>query len=204
MNQLSDSRVEALAFNYVSFGIFTIVNNLWTWVAVITAAVSIWRIRAARPAISSCSVKSNEQSPSSSLIDRPTHEIEEKPTASPVVSVSSPASVTETCVSQSVCNDGATKGGMPKLTVYYYNDIGGKNAVEGDTTETEWCNGDGYRKEESCGGERRESWERVLRLRKGEKGWYLYQDLTAINGNVVRLWDDSCRRGRYSSSCSVW
>ncbi|KAL4333488.1 hypothetical protein GQ457_07G039500 [Hibiscus cannabinus] len=188
MNQLLDSRVEALAFNYVSFGIFTIVNNLWTWVALITAAVSFWRIRAAGAATSSCS-------PSSSVIDRPIPEVEEKPTASPVVPVSTPASVTETIVSQLDCNDGVTKGGMPKLTVYYENAFGGESDIDGDTAETEWCNGDGYCKEGSCGGgEWWESWERVLRLRKGETGWYRYQDLTAINGNVVRLWDDSCRR----------
>ncbi|GMI92643.1 hypothetical protein like AT3G43110 [Hibiscus trionum] len=196
MNQLLDSRVEALAFNYVSFGIFTLVNNLWTWVAVITAAVSFWRIRAAGAATSSCSVKSHEQSPSSSVTDRPILEVEEKPTASHVVSdsVPAPASVTRTSVSQLVCNDGVTKGGMPKLTVYYENAIGGESDVDGDTTETEWCSGEGYRNEGSCGGEWWESWERVLRFRKGETGWYRYQDLTAINGNVVRLWDDSCRR----------
>ncbi|KAE8675982.1 Plant invertase/pectin methylesterase inhibitor superfamily protein [Hibiscus syriacus] len=204
MNQLLDSRVEALAFKYVSFGIFTVVNNLWTWVAVITAAVSFWRIRAAGAATSSCSVKSHDQSPLSSIIDRLIHEVEEKMTVSPVVSISSPASVKKTAVSRSACNDGATKGGMPKLTVYYYNDIGGENDDEGGTTETEWCDGDKYRKEESCGGEWWEGWERVLKLRKGETGWHRYQDLTAINGNVVRLWDDSCRRGRYSSSRSVW
>ncbi|KAE8667097.1 Plant invertase/pectin methylesterase inhibitor superfamily protein [Hibiscus syriacus] len=154
MNQLLDSRVEALAFNYVSFGIYTIFNNLWAWVAVITAALK----------------KNDSFTRGFNFI--------------------SPASVTKTVVSQSVCNDGATKGGMPKLTVYYYNDIGEKTDVVGDTTETGWSDGDGYRKEGSCGGEWWESWERVLRLRKGERGWYRYQDFTAINGNVVRLWDD--------------
>ncbi|CAL0304823.1 unnamed protein product [Lupinus luteus] len=36
-----------------------------------------------------------------------------------------------------------------------------------------------------------EKWEKVMRLRNGvnEKGWYTCQDLTELNGNVVRLWD---------------
>ncbi|MBA0744858.1 hypothetical protein Gogos_007462 [Gossypium gossypioides] len=202
MNQLLDSHLEALAFNYVSFGIFTIVNNLWTWVAVITAAVSFWRIRAAGAATSSCSVKGREQRPSTSIdARRPIPEVEEKhPTAS--TSVSAPASVTETSVSPLVFNDGVTKGGKSTLTVYYEDDIGGESDgdVDGEMTGKEWCDGGGYCQE----GEWWESWERVLRLRKGEMGWYRYQDLSAINGNVVRLWDESCRRGRYSSSCSVW
>ncbi|KAE8682597.1 Plant invertase/pectin methylesterase inhibitor superfamily protein [Hibiscus syriacus] len=195
MDQLSDSRLEALAFNYLSFGIFTIVNNLWTWVAIMTAAVSLWRIRAAGAATSSYSVKSQEQCPSTSVIGRPIPEVKEKLTVSPLVSA--PASVTETRVSRFVCNDGVTKSGKPKLTVYYEEDI------DGETTDTEWSDGDGYCTEGSRGGEWWESWEGVLRFRKGETGWYRYQNLTAINGNVVRLWDDSCRRGMYSRSCSV-
>ncbi|KAE8724471.1 hypothetical protein F3Y22_tig00010526pilonHSYRG00014 [Hibiscus syriacus] len=79
-----------------------------------------------------------------------------------------------------------------QVDCYYEEDI------DGETTDTEWSEGDGNCTEGSCGGDRWESWERVLRLRKGETGWYRYQDLTAINGNVVRLWDGSCRRARYS------
>ncbi|KAI6679783.1 hypothetical protein NL676_033664 [Syzygium grande] len=35
------------------------------------------------------------------------------------------------------------------------------------------------------------SWEGVVRLRNGEREWYKFQDMRAINGNVVRLWDES-------------
>ncbi|XP_022730992.1 uncharacterized protein LOC111285689 [Durio zibethinus] len=201
MNQLLDSPLEVLAFNYVSFGIFTIVNHLWTWVAVIfTAAVSFWTIRATGAATSSFSVKSHDPMPSTSIIDRSNPEAGEKPTASAFVST--PASVRETsCVSQLVCNDGATKGGKFKLTVYYEDD--GESDEDGEMTETESSNEGDYCKGGSSG-EWWESWERVLSLRKGERGWNRYQDLTAINGNVVRLWDESCRRRRYSTSCAVW
>ncbi|KAK6152060.1 hypothetical protein DH2020_014695 [Rehmannia glutinosa] len=38
--------VEALALNYLSYGFLTAVNNIWAWVAVITAAVGLWRMKA--------------------------------------------------------------------------------------------------------------------------------------------------------------
>ena len=163
MNQLFDSPLEDLAFNYVSFGIFTIVNNLWTWVAVITAAVSFWTIRAAGAAISSCFVRKPDQKPSTCIIDRtedesrPIPEAEEKPTPSALVST--PASVVETSFSPLVCNDGVSKRGKFKLTVYYEDD--GESDVDGEMKVTNWSDGDGDCKE-----------------------------------GVVRLWDESCRRGK--------
>ncbi|TYJ29716.1 hypothetical protein E1A91_A06G086000v1 [Gossypium mustelinum] len=186
MNQVLESPLEALAFNYVSFGIFTVIHNLWTWIAVLTAAVSFWRIRA----VVGASVQSNDQKLSVSISDRAHDEsrpilgVDEKPTPSASVSTppAPPASVSETSGSQLV-----TKGGKIKLTVYYVDD---DVDVDGGMTVTEWSDGG----EGRCCGEWWESWERVLRLRKGEAGWYRYQDLTALNGNVVRLWDESCRR----------
>ncbi|OMP11543.1 hypothetical protein CCACVL1_00454 [Corchorus capsularis] len=198
---LMDSPLEALAFNYVSFGIFTIINNLWTWVAVITAAVSFWRIRASGAATLSCSVKRPDHKTSTCIINRAqdeSHEAEEKPTTS--ASVSAPSAVTEMMRVPStplLCNDAVvtTKGTKFRLSVYYEHD--GKSTVtgmDGKSTVTEWYDGDG-----DC----KEWWERVLSLRNGERGWYSFQDLTVINGNVVRLWDDF-RRVKYSSSCAVW
>ncbi|XP_038988096.1 uncharacterized protein LOC120112585 [Phoenix dactylifera] len=32
-------------------------------------------------------------------------------------------------------------------------------------------------------------WEGLMVRRRGDLGWYRYQDLTALNGSVVRLWD---------------
>ncbi|XP_019189010.1 PREDICTED: uncharacterized protein LOC109183384 [Ipomoea nil] len=57
MNTL-ESPLEAIAFNYLSYGFLTAVNNVWTWVAVLTAAVSFWRIK-----ILSLSVPSTPQRP---------------------------------------------------------------------------------------------------------------------------------------------
>ncbi|CAN0913878.1 hypothetical protein LINGRAHAP2_LOCUS28196 [Linum grandiflorum] len=55
--------------------------------------------------------------------------------------------------------------------------------------EVEEMSGDG--EEDGGGGGGGEGlWEAEVRLKMREgMGWYRYQDLTAINGNVVRLWD---------------
>ncbi|KAI3802821.1 hypothetical protein L1987_30964 [Smallanthus sonchifolius] len=34
-------------------------------------------------------------------------------------------------------------------------------------------------------------WEAVLKLKTAEIGWYRYQDLTVLDGSVVRLWNQS-------------
>lgn len=67
-----------------------------------------------------------------------------------------------------------TKG---KLTVYFKQDADGvcnrgdhENEDEGVELSKEWF----------------QNWEK---LRKGEMGWYSYQDMKVIDGSVVRLWD---------------
>ncbi|GMJ07265.1 hypothetical protein like AT5G20790 [Hibiscus trionum] len=186
MNQLLDSPLEALAFNYVSFGIFTVVNNLWALVAVVTAGLSFWRIRAAAAAAGATTsagcVQSDDQKPSLSISDRARDESRPIPEAGDKLTPS--ASVVETSVSP-LAGRGVTKGGKFKVTVYYEDDREKSDVdVDGEMTGTGWSDG---------GGDCNEWWERVLRLRNGEMGWYRYQDLAALNGNVVRLWDESCR-----------
>ncbi|CAN4110010.1 unnamed protein product [Withania somnifera] len=79
-----------------------------------------------------------------------------------------------------------TKG---KLTVYFKQDEGGE------------CSGDGEGRDQvkeddvvELSMEWFENWERLLKMRKGETGWYSNQDMKLIDGNVVRLWDGSTRR----------
>ncbi|EXB38188.1 hypothetical protein L484_004093 [Morus notabilis] len=184
-----DSPLEALAFNYVSFGFFTIVNNLWTWIAVVTAAVSVWRIRAAGE-VSRCSEPSVSPPHDDRNSNRPLPPCatEEKPASTPIPAKAPANSVEETEIV------GATKGGKFSL---YYDDVDGElteeyeEAIDGEMTVTE----------ESDGGEEWWGiWERVLRTRMGKTGWYRYQDLTELNGNVVRLWDGDCR-SREGRSC---
>ncbi|XLT86833.1 hypothetical protein HN873_008586, partial [Arachis hypogaea] len=196
MNVL-DSQVEALVFNYLTFGFLTLLNNFWTWLALLTAALSFWKIR-------------------SSVCPEP--EIGD-PTRELVVEAAIPEAVTPLVESAAVVDaaplavtedvDGVRKG---KFTVYYEEEGDDEGAQcmrgerEGSLTLTlplmAW-------REEGCEVEWWEKWERLLRLRNGvnEGGWYTCQDLTELNGNVVRLWDGGfrCRESWYSYSCvDVW
>jgi len=199
-----DSPIDALVFDYVNLGILTIINNLWTWVAVITAAVSFWRIRAAG------AVKTlAEPSPSPDYIERKITELSHPETSSSSSSSSStttttttttttPKSVTEPAApgsassSPSVFEDNGAKKG--KFVVYYYQDDDRQNEGSIDDGEEELTVLGQWGR---CRGEIT-LWERMLRVRMGEYGWYRCQDLTVINGNVVRLWD-GVRREKNSS-----
>ncbi|KAJ1439962.1 hypothetical protein SESBI_02187 [Sesbania bispinosa] len=184
MNVL-DSHVEALAFNYLNFGLLTILNNLWTWLALLTAALSYWKIR------STGCPKPKSNNPVPILPD---------PIAEPLFEPDAVTPEAET-PRQTPVVDGVTKG---KFTVYYKDEDmqcgplesdGLLTAFEGEGRESEWW---------KC-------WERVLMFRNGENenGWYTCQDLTELNGNVVRFWDGGLRFGSgsftreswYSSSC---
>ncbi|KAJ0091713.1 hypothetical protein Patl1_13654 [Pistacia atlantica] len=117
MNTL-ESPLEALAFNYVRFGIFTVVNNLWTWVAVITAAVSFWRIKKqVKPALQ----PRNDRNKSGS---QPVLEIspDESCARAPATATASPS------VGDVKDVDGLTKG---KFTLYYCEE---EKEVEGKIT----------------------------------------------------------------------
>ncbi|KDP33961.1 hypothetical protein JCGZ_07532 [Jatropha curcas] len=199
MNVL-DSPLEALAFDYASFGIFTVVNNLWTWVALITAAISFWRIRTsgAGGVVSSSSLKSEPLSSvncidchgnkSRTVIEKSAIKSVIEPSKQPVPAAATSKRLKPASARPSVFeNDGVIKA---KFVVYYEDDREGEgngDCEEYSTVVGEWENGSGY-------GEWRESWEKVLRIRMGDMDWYRYQDLTAINGNVVRLWDGFRRK----------
>lgn len=196
-----DSSLEALAFEYASFGVFAVVNNVWTWIAVVTAAVSFWRIRVTSIGDGHGCVLLEELSGSESQPQSITGPVKET-----VALVKETVTKTEVYVPQSrtvpvketvarvketvtqteplLCDDGATKG--KKLTMYYEVDVDGGRCVDGELTAVSYGGGLG-----NCGGEWWEKWERVLRMRNGDDGWYRYVDLTVINGKVVRLWDDN-------------
>lgn len=193
-----DSPIDALVFDYVNLGILTIINNLWTWVAVITAAVSFWRIRAAG------AVKTlAEPSPSPDYIERQITELSHPETSSSTTtttpkSVTEPAAPGSVSSSPSVFEDNRAKKG--KFVVYYYQDDDRQNDgnIDDDGEEELTVFGEWGR----CGGEIK-LWERMLRVRMGECGWYRCQDLTVINGNIVRLWD-GVRREKNSSGSVAW
>ncbi|WJX24504.1 hypothetical protein P8452_13604 [Trifolium repens] len=172
MSFLLDSNVEALAFNYLNFGLITILNNLWTWLALLTAALSFWKIRSSGCPKESTSVKVDSDVSNSA------------------VSVKDITAETETPkkILTDVFDevDGVRKR---KFTMYYEDDMQCE-LIESSSScydrllpvaegELEWW---------KC-------WEKVLKLRNGENenGWYTCQDLTELNGNVVKIWDGGLR-----------
>ncbi|VVA10178.1 PREDICTED: transmembrane [Prunus dulcis] len=203
MNSVLDSPLEALAFNYVSFGLFTVVNNLWTWVAVLTAAVSFLSLRlrastrAASTAISSSCLFNSPPSNDarSSNGSSPVPEITPSETADePPCSVLSPVAAPCKFEDDRVV---VTKG--LKFTLYYEDNAEGRVDLTAEEEEEAEERAGDEAVAEGCG----EWLEGILRLRLGEMGWYRHQGLTELNGNVVRLWD-GCRVGeRHSSSKST-
>lgn len=197
MNLFADSNLEALAFNYVSLGFF----NLWTWVAVITAAFSLWKVRAAgvsTPSSSdfgSLSSKNNQHLNGSMSFSEITltqpKTVEELPIRSSTGSALHLASADV----HGGDDIAVTKGAFKFFSTYYVDEReGSDNLTAEEENEDEVVEG--------CG----EWWDTVLEMEMGDMSWYRYQDLTVLNGNVVRLWDG--RRGVKKSygtdSCFVW
>ncbi|KAL9314596.1 hypothetical protein ACSQ67_020048 [Phaseolus vulgaris] len=166
MNVL-DSNVEALAFNYLSFGLLTALNNLWACLALLTAALSFWKIRSA-----GCPKPNPEAQPTAGPEPLTPSQEKTEPTRE---AVNANGGAEEDV-------DGVRKG---KFTVYYEEHVQCACDCENEGFATAW--------EESEGSQTEwwERWERLLRLRNGESenGWYTRQDVTVLNGSVVRLWD---------------
>ncbi|KAG8376261.1 hypothetical protein BUALT_Bualt09G0044800 [Buddleja alternifolia] len=180
MNTL-DSPLEALALNYLNYALLTAVNSIWAWVAVITAAVSFWRIRALssppEPLCRSQDAASETPKAAETAARVPKHLL------------SAPMKKTSCCV---VERESSTK---TKFSLYYEEDYyfrgddgGGESEDGGDAAEAvsesenvgRWC----------------DDWERMMVVRMGDMGWYRWQDTTVLDGSVVRLWDGGRRRRR--------
>ncbi|KAJ0238703.1 Transmembrane protein [Hirschfeldia incana] len=179
-----DSPLEALALEYASFGCLAVVNNVWTWIAVVTAAVSFWRIRVTTIKVEDglgCGLLEGSKA---SKAEQETGHHEPQAMAGPVEKTATAPAMETVDWEPLVCGDGVTRG---KLTMYYeVDDVDGDRCVDrdGELTAVHYAGGLG-----SCG-EWWERWERVLKMRTGDDDWYRYVDLTVLNGSVVRLWDD--------------
>ncbi|CAN7067630.1 unnamed protein product [Brassica rapa subsp. trilocularis] len=179
-----DSPLEALAFEYASFGVLAIINNVWTWIAVVTAAVSFWRMRVT-------TIGDDDRHGCGLLEEQTASKSGQEPqaVAGPVKETAA-AREEETVVMKTevwetlMCDDGVTKG---KMTVYYEVDVDGGRGGDGDGELTSAVNYGGGLGD--CG-EWWERWERVVKMGNGDEDWYRYVDLMVINGSVVRLWDE--------------
>ncbi|KAL0908864.1 hypothetical protein M5K25_023375 [Dendrobium thyrsiflorum] len=147
----------------------TLAGNIWTFLAFFAAALSLWRLRFLGSASGS---ESSSKSPTSTV-----------PAPAPAVP-STPAIVTLTMLdcSDRMETESSTKG---KFTAYFLPD----SEIDGGDVCEEWAT-DGFSSGMHCLDCLDWGW-------KGDLGWYAYQDRTAINGSVVKLWDSSRRRGGF-------
>ncbi|KAF7143685.1 hypothetical protein RHSIM_Rhsim05G0003600 [Rhododendron simsii] len=171
--------IDALALDYLGFSFLPVViNNIWTWVAVITAAVSFWRIRA----VSLKSDIQDESSPPMVSVSPPPHTEEKEAVMEPASTLASSTTTPSTRVPLAVDVDttgGPTRG---KFTVYYEDESEGEVAWEGGVDDGGVAEvGRGTGGEYWC-----DNWEKVMRMRieQDDMGWYRYQDLTVLDGNV--------------------
>jgi len=166
---LENSPLDTLAFNYLSFNFF---NHLWTWLAVI-----FWRIRTPKPELLPPSHDTSSVKPDLGLkVLEPRHDD------------AGPARVPSNGGVEDV--DGVIQRKM-KFTMYYYDDEDEDDRECKESVKTLKITEEIWEEKEGRLGWW-ESWEKLLRTRTGENegGWYAYQDLTVINGNVVRFWDE--------------
>ncbi|KAL8036051.1 hypothetical protein ABFX02_12G134400 [Erythranthe guttata] len=193
-----DSPFESLAVSYLSYGVFTAVNNiLWAWIAVFTASVSWWRITRAL---------SSSPSPVP-LLSKPEQRGAAALTSPPPPPSPEPAAV-EVAGERITSCECSPKGKY--FSMYNYDnqdddvirgsggEQGGEVGVDGGGN----INGGGSVVVEKLG-RRVDDWERMMVVVKmGDMGWYRCQDFDVLDGSVVRLWDDD-RRGRRSGCAAA-
>ncbi|CAL0325486.1 unnamed protein product [Lupinus luteus] len=175
MNAFMDSPFEALVFNYSAFNFLTLfINNLLSWLA----AATFWKFPSTKPEFLQLSHSRGFDQPD------PIPEFLESDAVT-----TEPACVPSSVVAN-VCDDGDGVR-KRKITIYFEDEVECENEEVLNVTE-KWEEGDGVRLNR-CESETEwwGNWETLLKLKVGENenGWYTWQDLTEINGNIVRLWD---------------
>ncbi|KAK4391903.1 hypothetical protein Sango_1968100 [Sesamum angolense] len=187
MSALNHSPFEAIALDYLSYGFLTAFNSVWTWVAVITAALSFWSIRA----LSSPLVSMTE--PVDSIQDALSASEEEFGHAS----ASTPGETKHLLSAGPTTSCGVAEGegsSKVKFSLCYDEDIfresdeGGEDEDDGGKIGW-WCD---------------DVWERTTVVRMGDMGWYRCQDLAALDGSVVRLWGGRRRRPAAGGGAFKW
>ncbi|KAL0908433.1 hypothetical protein M5K25_022928 [Dendrobium thyrsiflorum] len=137
-------------------------GSMWTWVAVLTAALGLWRIRTA-----------------GSKSDAP-------PT---IISPPPPPLPPRALMAQLVKEEIRTT--KERFTMVYSSDSaeeGGDNECDEIREEEEELVGGGEADGELEAPLERSEWMGEWVRKRSDLGWYRYQDRMVINGSVVRLW----------------
>nr|XP_010939867.1 uncharacterized protein LOC105058597 [Elaeis guineensis] len=137
---------------------------LWAWFAVLAAALGLWRIRAAHPP--------------APKPPRPLDPIGAEAVSAPALMEQSPS-----------CNADGIATPKARFMAYFHADDDSDEKERGGGVS----DGDGEETEEEEEEETPWGWERRMVRNGGNLGWYRYQDDTAFNGGVVRLWDGNVR-----------
>ncbi|XP_064983604.1 uncharacterized protein LOC135624060 [Musa acuminata AAA Group] len=189
MDVLDVPPLEAVAFRLYSLP-GAAAGSVWAWAAVLAAALGLWGIRIVgtksdasplshsaprsssppQPAIPGPAVPAEPAKPQA----EPTNREDYRPIARPTGCRVEEASATKA-----------------RFTAYYHGaSCNGFGAVEEDECHE---GEDGGARGVECGvaapwnqGWR---WEGLTVRRRWDLGWYRYQEMTALNGSVVRLWD---------------
>ncbi|KAL7091922.1 hypothetical protein ACP275_12G133500 [Erythranthe tilingii] len=189
-----DSPFESLAASYLSYGVFTAVNNiLRAWIAVFTASVSWWRIsRALSSSPSPVPLLSRPEQRGAAALTSPPP----PPPPRPELAAVEVAEPTTSCE----CSPKGKYFSMYNNYDNEYDDVirgsGGEQGGEEDVDGGCKINGGASAVVIEKLGRRVDDWERVMVVVKmGDMGWYRCQDFDVLDGSVVRLWDDDDRRG---------
>ncbi|KAH0452258.1 hypothetical protein IEQ34_019557 [Dendrobium chrysotoxum] len=167
MDLLLESPLEAIIFRCGT----TLAGYIWTFFAFFAAALSLWRLRFLGSASGSESVS---KSPNST-VSAPAPAVPSTPALLPSAIVT----LTTLDCSDRMETESCTRG---KFTEYFL----AEEEIDGGDLCEEWVT-DGFSSGMHCLDCLDWGW-------KGDLGWYTYQDRTAINGSVVKLWDSSRRR----------
>ncbi|XP_072974291.1 uncharacterized protein [Typha angustifolia] len=153
--------VEALVFRYGA----SLSGYVWAWIALLAAALGIWRVRA----VASKSDTPSPPSPPSTSQLVVSRIAELAPAATP--------SHVEWPLRSHVEGEGTPKG---RFTAYFNVEA---NVEEREEDEE----GDDV---SDVDDESPLEWEWTAVRKTRDLGWYHYQDMTALTGRVVRLWGD--------------
>ncbi|PIA27578.1 hypothetical protein AQUCO_07600031v1 [Aquilegia coerulea] len=202
-----ETQLDPFFLNHLAnFDFLNFISSLWTWVAVLAAAaLSLWKIKSTVVVVvvvdsgsnnSQSSATTNKSDGGYVLLHQqqlqPAHEEKEEEINKLVRKSVTPSSC-DSCVMYAQVNkvDGLTKN---KFTDVYLeenvNDDGDDGTIvvdhEARNVEDINCNYN-YIVRRVCS---LESFEGKYVIRRNvDLGWYRYQDIAALSGSVVKLWD---------------